>query len=399
MKVLHITVHDSNGAGIAASRIVEAQRNLGIDSKLLVREKEQKANHIIKSRKFKVIDYALNKVFRLIGLDFMVSLESLRIRGLKEFRKADIIHIHNIHHNRFFHPIFWPKNKKYVYTLHDMWGITGNCNYNYSLCNRFTDGCYSCPLNKDATKYGFSKLFLNNTKFHWNLKQNIYKNLDITFVTPSDWLSTLCRNSKISSNKPVLTISNCLIKTPENLNNSLVKSSVKVPKILFIGQKNRNNDRKGYSYLLNAINRLDIPHEIHLVGKFDKDISQDFDNKNTNIVVHGPLSYDRLSTLMKELDMLILPTLQDNLPNTILECFVHGMPVISFNTGGVPELVTKETGYLARLKNVDDIIKGIYHVTKNLPRLSANTLRISEGFSENVCSEKHYNLYKQILNN
>lgn len=397
MRVLHITATDSNGAGIAALRIVQAQRQFGLNSSIIVREKHSKFSYVIAKYRFKYLDYLLNIFLKLFGLDYIFSLNGFFIVNSNIFKEADIIHIHNIHHVRLLHPVMLPRNKKYVYTLHDMWAITGNCNYNFDVCDRYITGCYSCPLNKKATEFGFPSMFIENTRFQWRIKQSSYNKLDIYFVSPSRWLANRFMSSKIAYDKRIDVVPNCFEDLEYNNDNELTKRSSAIIRILFVGQKVRENDRKGFYYVVEVLNQLKIEHELHVVGLMNENFQTFFDNPKTKIIYHGPVNADNMKYHYANNDVLLLPSLQDNYPNTIIEALFYGMPVVSFDIGGISEIVNKSNGYLAPYKNSQELLMGIYYVFENLEQLSIGALHSKSIFSNSRNYRNYQRVYEYIL--
>lgn len=173
MKVVHLTVTDDlDGAGIAARRVHEAQLNGGIDSHMIVWKKRTNSDKIIQIRRLYYLDKLMNYIFFAFGLHNWISLNSIIIRLNKVFKDADVLHIHNIHYSNFFSPLFIPKNKKIIWTLHDMWAITGFCNYTYQSCEKFHDGCGQCPFNYGV--FDYIKGMVGQNK-----KKNYYKGFEI----------------------------------------------------------------------------------------------------------------------------------------------------------------------------------------------------------------------------
>lgn len=398
MKVLHITTSDSNGAGIAAIRILEAQRQNGIESNMIVRDKFDNHDHIKKIYNFKYVDYILNKFLRFFGCDYLFSFNSLCIVNDALFRDADVIHIHNVHYARMLHPWQLPKNKSYVFTLHDMWIITGFCNYNYDLCDKYITGCGSCPFQISNESFNYPKMLIDKTNFHWKLKQKTYASLNVIFTAPSVWLTDLAKSTAIIADKKVLTIPNCIEGYPDISPKRFIKSGNAV-KLLFVGQKTVDNDRKGFKYIVELSKKLNIDHEIHIVGKNDNSLKDYFTNEKCRLVIHGSLPYLALQNVYKECDILLLPTLHDNFPNIILESFVFGTPVVAFNTGGVGDLVSAKTGYLAAYKSVDDLIRGIIYTMDNIEEISNYILNNSLKYSYKEISNKFENIYLDLIQN
>jgi glycosyltransferase involved in cell wall biosynthesis len=96
-------------------------------------------------------------------------------------------------------------------------------------------------------------------------------------------------------------------------------------------------------------------------------------------------------------DAFVLPSLSENLPNTIMEAMACGTPCVGFNVGGIPEMIShRQTGYVAEYRNADDLAAGIRYVLDetNTERLSQESLRkVREQYSEDVVASKYMELY------
>jgi glycosyltransferase involved in cell wall biosynthesis len=100
-------------------------------------------------------------------------------------------------------------------------------------------------------------------------------------------------------------------------------------------------------------------------------------------------------------DVFVLPSLEDNLPNTVMESLACGTPVVAFDTGGVPEMVTHgQNGYLARYQSAEDLADGIYQI---LVEADINTLskqarqQVLANFNESLVAQKYSQVYNKLL--
>ena len=158
--------------------------------------------------------------------------------------------------------------------------------------------------------------------------------------------------------------------------------------------------RKGLRYFVDSLSFVDLDIDLVVFGKNS----------------HLALSHDKYkvydfglissSELMKELyqatDIFILPSLQDNLPNTVMESMACGTPVVAFRVGGVPEMIDhKVNGYLAEYMSAEDLARGIEWVLKNNENnvlgKSAREKVVRE-YSEEIVAKKHIQLYESLLN-
>jgi glycosyltransferase involved in cell wall biosynthesis len=407
MRVVHITVTDDlDGAGIAARRVHEAQLMDGIDSHMIVYKKNTKSNNIIEIKKLYTFDKILNYIFSVLGFKNWFTFNTFFVRINKIFKSADIIHIHNIQYSNFFSPLFLPKSKKIIWTLHDMWALTGFCNYTYQSCEKFYNGCGKCPVNHGLLDYlkqfiGCSKkknyfkeflipdihLFFDTTKILWNLKKQIVNNLEITFIAPSKWIGKQAQLSGISSNSNIRTIPN-MIDT-EKFNVSIKKQSNNKFKLLFVGQATQSNDRKGFFYFISMLNYLDSKlFEIIIVGKVHQSNKVVMNELGFTYNCIDPI-YDinKMIAVYQRSHIIIIPSIVDNLPNIAFESIACGTPVVAFNVGGIPDLVNDKNGYLAIPLDVKDLASGVCKIVKNYDNYSNNAREHALQISNNTHNE------------
>ena len=147
-----------------------------------------------------------------------------------------------------------------------------------------------------------------------------------------------------------------------------------------------------------ALNSLPFQHEIHIVGKMNDDFEKYFTNPLTKISFHGPVDENKMKLHYQNCHVFVLPSLQDNLPNTILESMCYATPVVAFNVGGINEIVNSSNGYLARYKDVDDLANGIRFVNDRFLETSDGAFETSLNFTYKKNFISHVKCYNQLLN-
>ena len=167
------------------------------------------------------------------------------------------------------------------------------------------------------------------------------------------------------------------------------------------------NVLKGFNYFLEAVQKLASEDEFNgeveilLFGKSSENVAQSFPLKTTNIA--HVRSVNTIVELYNAAHLFVIPSLQDNLPNTIIESMLCGTPVVGFNTGGIPEMIDhKKNGYLAGYKSSDDLAAGMKWVLSapSYENLSSDTRDLAvERFSMDRSVGMHIDLYKRILEN
>jgi glycosyltransferase involved in cell wall biosynthesis len=262
--------------------------------------------------------------------------------------------------------------------------------------------CGNCPYLKKPGKGDLSHRL-------WKKKEKLFRNSQVSVITPSSWLQGCVESSSLLSHWPVTTIHNPVdqdIFRPVERETACANLGLDPSKkyILF-GAATMKNVLKGFSYFLEAIKILaddafaakDV--EILLFGKTRGDVAESFPLPARNIAFVQSLS--TLVELYSVARLFVIPSLQDNLPNTIIESMLCGTPVVGFNTGGIPEMIDHRiNGYLAAYKSSADLAEGMRWVLTgdSYDQLSERTREMAlERFSPDRSVEMHMDLYRRIL--
>jgi glycosyltransferase involved in cell wall biosynthesis len=291
--------------------------------------------------------------------------------------------------------------KPIIWTIHDMWIFTGGCHY-AGDCKKYITGCNRCPTLGSKQKNDLSKRIFQQKIKHW-------KNLDLIIVSPSKWLADCARKSFILKDRRIEVI-------PYNIDTSIYKPIDKqiarkimnLPQdklILLFGATNALDDkRKGISYLLEALNWISIDRRTNLSlvvfgsSKPEKPLISEFD-----IVYMGEFKDDQsLALIYSSADVFIAPSLEDNLPLTVMESLSCGTPVVAFNVGGIPDMIEhKVNGYLASPLNSIDLYEGILWVVEDSERRislgKAARDKILSAYTDDIVIEKYKHLYSELL--
>ena len=419
MRIVHINKTDAGGgAAVAALRIHRSLMRAGVDSHILVQEQkrhEPNEHSVGKGLWYKIKNFYRFVYERLYILphekdshmryNFSIANTGQSLAKNPLVQSADIIHLHWI--NQGFLSLesireLVALGKPIVWTLHDMWPFTGGCHYS-GTCFEFNESCGYCPFINNPKKKDMS--YDNFVQ-----KRNIYANSNISMVTCSKWLGTLARCSSALKNVNISSIPNPIdTNFYRPLNRNECRDDLGLPrnkKLILFGAAKILDIRKGFRYLEEALSIIQesfpvIANNIELVvfGKMNKKWSEKFSFKIHNMdFVSSP---EILVKLYNAADAFILPSLQDNLPNTVVESLCCGTPVVGFSIGGIPEMITHmQTGYLAEVKNSLSLANGIYNVLFFSPKqrelVRESALRM---FSEATVTQKYISLYNQMLGN
>ncbi|WP_443936919.1 glycosyltransferase [Pedobacter sp. MW01-1-1] len=418
LKVVHLNTYDGNGgAGRACLRLSDALRANGIDSKVLVYYKfgqNKKIDTFSKSliqRGRAVYNILSERYFakwlsKSVKTPFSLQWFGRSIVHHPDVKSADLIHLHWVNHG-FLTPKFLAEldelEKPIVWTFHDSNAFTGGCHVRYG-CEHFHNQCGECPILKYSGKNDIS----HKT---WLRKQRAYGKMNFHIVAPSNWMADSVKFSSLLGTRSISVI-------PNTIETKIFKPYVKADakKILKINpdkfvlmsgfMPSKNDKHKGTPYLIEALEilskRKGIKREnIELVIFGNKDNAEMpvFPFKTTFL---GTISKDEhLAKCYSAADAFITPSLEDNLPNTVMESLACATPVVAFTTGGIPDMVSHlKNGYLAQYENAEDLANGIewlyYHSNKEEIQKEAR-LSILSHFSEKVIAEKHTILYERLI--
>lgn len=330
------------------------------------------------------------------------------ISGLKLVRSADIIHLHWINH-AFLRPEDLARlsslNKPIVWTFHDSNAFTGGCHVRYD-CDHFLKECGDCPV----LKYNGSD---DSSHRIWKRKAKAYSKLDLTIIAPSKWMADSVKRSSLLGTAKVINIPNTLDTTvfkPSVKSEARTKLGLNPEKFILMSgfMPSRKDLHKGTPYLVEAIELFIKDHQVSpdlvelvVFGNRDEKNVPEFPIHTTFL---GTIADDeKLALCYSAADVFLAPSLEDNLPNTVMESLACGTPIAAFTTGGIPDMVKhKSNGYLAEYKSSADLAAGIawiYHYP-NRAELNFNARQtIEQHFAERKIAGQHIELYKSLLNN
>ncbi len=417
MKVLFVNKSENTGgAAVACNRIRKALNKQGLNAKLMVEEKISDSKDVIDlspnsiRKKLNFVRFVSERLYFLpyekskdVRFAFSPAFAGQNISNHPDFKAADIIHLHWF--NQGFISLGGLKKiiasgKPIVWTLHDMWAFTGGCHYSKN-CENYQKQCGNCIYLKSPSDKDLSFKI-------WKKKIHILKNANITFVCCSNWLKNKAKHSSLIKDFKIINIPNPIdtsIFYPKD--KTALRKKLNLPenkKLLLFAAANLNDKRKGITYLMEAIKLYNAEHnpddlEIITFGKKSPLIDKLLQNKVRQFGILN--NAEIIVNLYNAADIFVLPSLEDNLPNTIMESLACGTPVLAFHTGGIPEMIDhKQNGYLADYKSVNDLKKGLdfilNHPQKDFLKQKALE-KVQTEYSEQVVAEKYIKLYNEIV--
>jgi glycosyltransferase involved in cell wall biosynthesis len=411
MKILIVNTSErTGGAAVAAGRLMHALQMSGMEATMLVRDANSSNPSVrtVTSCRLKKIPFFLERLTIFVANRFSkknlfeVSTANFGFDITKraEFKDADIIHLHWVNQGMLslntIHKII-RSGKKIVWTMHDMWPLTGICHYS-GECHRYESNCGNCPLllepvEKDLSRRTFQK------------KEKIYLNAGIQFVCCSKWLLQQVQSSTLNLGRQ-------LVQIPNPINTQLfqpgdfvqARNRLGLPqdkKLILFGANSITDQRKGLRYLIEATHLLaDMKDHVELV--FCGEVKQELlDFIGLNVRSLGYISEQAtMVSVYQAVDCFVIPSLEENLPNMIMEAMACGVPCVGFRTGGIPEMIIHgETGYVADYKSSEDLANGLRSIVfaDEKPYRKATRSFVMEHYSENAVAGKYRQIYEKRL--
>ena len=341
---------------------------------------------------------------RSVRFQFSPAMFGANLTFHPAIQQADVLHLHWI--NFGFLSIntlrsLFALGKPIVWTLHDQWAFTGGCHYSRG-CDRFLSHCQSCPYLKTPGERDLSYRIFEQ-------KVRLFETANILFTPPSRWLANEAMRSTLLRRFPFVVIPYaidqrvfCPIDRAE-ANTFLDLPAISKPRLLF-GSANVTDTRKGFQYFADALTLLrqqhpDLTPEILIFGKGRSYL---FDELPYPVRQLGILTTDdEIVAAYNAADAMVVPSLEDNLPNTVIESLACGTPVVAFRTGGIPEMIDhRQNGYLAAVSSAQELADGLAFVLThpNPETLRQNARQSAEmRFSETVVARQHIDLYQSLL--
>jgi glycosyltransferase involved in cell wall biosynthesis len=415
MRVLLVNTSERiGGAAIAANRLMEALKNNGIKAKLLVRDKQTDEISVVGLNKKEHDKHFMWERFMIWRANhfkkdnlFAVDIADAGtdITKIREFQQADVIHLHWINQG-----MLSLKNiqkillsgKPVVWTMHDMWPCTGICHHARE-CTNYQTVCRQCPY-----LYGGGSDKDLSTKVFYQ-KRDLYKTAPITFVACSHWLENLAHKSTLLAGQTVLCIPNPINTTffrPQDKKEARAKCMLPAQgKLLLFGSVKVSDKRKGIDYFIEACKILNEKHpelkeslSVVVFGNQSEQLEQALPFR---VYPLNFVNNDRdLVNIYNAVDLYATPSLEENLPNTIMESMACGVPCVGFNIGGIPEMIDhRENGYVAEYKSAEDFANGIHWVLaeadySHLSEQAAHKAAVS--YSEGAVAKQYIQIYNKI---
>ena len=300
----------------------------------------------------------------------------------------DVIHLHNLHDSYINLPMLFDYIKKHkirtFWTLHDCWSFTGHCvHFTISGCDKWKNGCFDCPSYKK-----YPRSFFDNSKKMYNLKKKWFCGVEnMTLITPSKWLNDLVKQSFLKDYPSVVINNGIDLSVFEPTESDFRQKYGLKNKKIVLGVSFGWGYSKGLDVFVDLANRLPADYKIVLVGTNDE-----IDRKlpDNIISIHQTQNQAELAEIYSAADVFVNPTREDNYPTVNMESLACGTPVITFKTGGSPEIIDETCGSIIGYSDSDAMLREILRVCEETPFSEHNCIKKAESF-------KIYDKYERVV--
>ncbi len=308
-------------------------------------------SHVVKTRLFD-------------GMGFGSKLATIKfIEWIKKY-DPDIIHLHNIHGYYINVEILFEylriSRKKIIWTLHDCWAFTGHCSYfDYINCSKWKNECSKCPQKKSYPML----IGLDKSRRNYKKKKELFSFIpNLTIITPSNWLKKLIKKSFLK-NYPVYVINNGInVDIFHPVDTDIKKRyGIEAGYKIVLGVASVWDDRKGLKDFVKLSSLISNCYKIVLIGVTNKQIKS---LPSSIIGIERTEDILELVAWYSAAEVFVNPTYEDNYPTTNIEAIACGTPVVTYDTGGSPEIIKKYGGVVIEKNNIEALKDAIQHIDK-----------------------------------
>ena len=354
---------------------------------------------IIENKFLWTMDTSIGRAVDALSYPYLGYASSSFLGYDERIANAEVIHLHNLHGGYFsLRGLKSLSAKRIVWTLHDMWAFTGNCSHSKD-CQRWLSGCGKCPYLDD-----YPKLQFDTTRFLWKHKKRIYNDLNISIVCPSRWLYEKAVRSPLFRNFQKHHIPNGIDETvfspgPKELARKKLGLQHSGPFTIFVSNS-LEDPRKGTAEFIRILEGLEsdgVEITVLLVGKGRLRPPTGF--RHVKFEHIGDINnVAKMVDAYSAADFLSFTSTAENLPNVLIESMACGTPVISFNVGGVSEIVDhNKNGFIVENRDCSAFQHRVKQLTTDMPLLremsELSVEKVRREFTIKMMADRYLQLY------
>ncbi len=320
--------------------------------------------------------------------------DNLDINKILKERKIDLIHLHWVGGEMISLKQIANIEIPVIWTLHDMWPFCGIEHFSFN--KRHLKNYSKNSRNKNETGLDMDRIV-------WTKKKEYFSKKKFNLIAPSKWMLKNVIKSKVFRNSKIDTLPSILDLKKWNISNyKKVNNNKKRKKVLLFSGTSSVNFRKGFKFLVEAINNYLPKGDYSLLVIGDK--PKNFEDIKIEKKYLGIIKSEKeLIKIYKKSDIFVMPSLAESFGQVFIEAGALGLPCVAFKDTGASEIIIhKKNGYLANYKSVKDLAKVIYW-SKNIVE-NKNTRRnirrlVIKNFSSKSRINDYIKLYKKTYKN
>jgi len=412
MKVAHFSTSDiMGGAAKATHKLHKQLLKLNIDSRLFVKyilnlnpeqvfSLENEKGIYAEKIKPRIRAYIYKQLKEKYPIDEQVPFTwnyMLHNYPMKEefIRTADIIGLYYIG------DFLNPENLKnihqpIVWRMSDIWPFTGGCHYSGN-CKKYETGCGACPVLKSIDNEDFSHKLIKR-------KLEAWKDLNLTITAPSKWIGELAGNSLLFKGKRVEVIKSGVNENLfKPLDKSFARRALNIPEdctLILFGSDSIIDPRKGMKYLKGALQIIKGRYKQNIsIGLFGSHYDPEMKSLGMETYFFGHTSETFLPLLYNAANVFVAPSLEENLANTVIESISCGIPAVTFNIGGMPDMINEnKNGRMAENISDESLAEAIMDALENQISMGAAGREFAlQNHQQEVQAGKYVKLYEELL--
>jgi glycosyltransferase involved in cell wall biosynthesis len=399
------TYEEKGGAAIACKRLLKAlNKQEDVEAKMLVLQKQSEDPDVKQAQEggFGQMSDLWNVAYERLSFlpyerapsvrfQFSIANTGQNITSHYLYKWCDVVNVHWINQGflsiktigKLMHGV-----KPMVWTLHDMWAFTGGEHYAGNNRSFENESGFSELVNRPAKKDLSHRL--------WKRKKNLYS-ASPYIATCSAWLKKEAESSSLLSSATIRNIPNPIdLQKFVPGDRMALREKLGLPKdkrLILFGAFNLKDERKGMAYLFDALGKRGSNEQDCLVlfGKGDV--------PDLGIQQHkmGVVKASDMAKLYSACDVFVSPSVQDNLPNTIMEAMACGCPCLAFDVGGIPEMIDhKKNGYLAKFGDASDLAFGLDFILEHPDLASECRPKVESEYTEDIVASRYLEYYREI---
>ena len=334
------------------------------------------------------------KIGRFLGINGLLSfVVTIRLISFFKKKNVNLLHLHNIHNFCINLPLLFRFIKKnnipIIWTLHDCWTFTGRCPYfDLTQCERWKIGCHNCPYPRES----YPQSDIDTTRMMWNLKRKWFTGIEnCTLVTPSQWLADLVKQSYLKDYSVKVINNGIDLSVFKPTESDFREKKGLVNKKVVLGVAFGWGKRKGLDVFVELAERLPDDYCIVLVGTNEL-VDRQLPAKI--ISIHHTQNQKELAEIYTTADVFANPTREENYPTVNMESIACGTPVVTFRTGGSPEIPDETCGSVVECDDIDAMEIEIRRICEEKPYSLEACINRAKSFDMNEKFKEYVELYK-----